>query len=69
MLIKRRREYHSNNLGYDIVYLVERDLQEIEIGRTFWSDLFALLGAVNKYEDGLLAGLKCSGHNIEFLDV
>ena len=68
MLVKRRREYISNNQGYYIVYLVENDGQEIEIGRTYWSDLFAGLGAANSYEDGLVAGLKFADDEVEIMD-
>ncbi|MDO8669030.1 MAG: hypothetical protein Q7K65_01915 [Candidatus Buchananbacteria bacterium] len=58
MVIKRRQVPASGVSGYYLVYILEEDGQEVEIGRTVWNDNNTLLRAVNTYEEGLLAGLK-----------
>lgn len=58
MVIKRRKVEASGVPGYYLVYFLEEDSQEVEIGQTIWNDFFTLLGAVNSYEEGLLAGLR-----------
>lgn len=58
MIIKKRQVPASGISGYCLVYFLEEDGQEVEIGRTSWNDFCTLLGATNVYEEGLLAGLK-----------
>ncbi|MEK7072055.1 MAG: hypothetical protein AAB969_00640 [Patescibacteria group bacterium] len=57
MIIKRRKVPASGVSGYYLVYFLEENGKEIELGRTTWNDVAGLLGATNTYEEGLLAGL------------
>ncbi|NCN07817.1 hypothetical protein GW933_03975 [Candidatus Falkowbacteria bacterium] len=58
MIITRHKIEIESGPACLLVYYVNKGDQKIEVGRTFWSDLFSVLGAVNEYENGLLAALK-----------
>lgn len=58
MVIRKRRVAKSGVSGYQLVYFLEENGKETEIGRTNWNDMAGLLGATNTYEEGLLAGLR-----------
>lgn len=58
MIIKKRKVLASGVSGYYLVYFLNEDGLEKEIGRTTWNNFATLLGATNSYEEGLLAGLK-----------
>lgn len=47
--------------NFDLVYVLEKDGQEVEIGRIPWNNLWSLLGAENDYERGLVAAAKAFG--------
>lgn len=64
MVIKRRKVLASGISGYYLVYYVEKDGQEIEIGRTTWNDTYNVLGITNDYERGLLDASKLKGLNV-----
>lgn len=68
VIIKRRQENICNSQWFYLVYLIEKDGEEVEVGRISWHVLVTLLGADNTYEEGLLAALRFVYGDVEIIN-